>query len=181
MLKSGEYAVPFEVRDYKGQRITLYNAEQDYILLSFLRSADCPFCNLRVLELLNYEDQLSESDITTYLFFHSDQKTLLRNMGNLRPTESFKMIPDPDLEVHKLYQTQINYLGTMKTFLRFSKLLETITKRVFNLRSIADPPLIPADFVVGPTGILLDCYYGDDYADNLDLERVIDLVNKDKH
>ena len=178
MLKKGDQVKPFEINDMNGDHLSTSDFPGDYLLISFMRGADCPFCNLRLMELENHQSRMSEMGIVNYLIYHATAKQLEKNMNRMSPAAVCKLIPDPDLALHQMYDIKKSYYGTLLTFLKIGKIIETIRKRVFTLSPIGDPPLIPADFLVDKDGKVLISHYGKDYTDNVYMEDVFQLVEE---
>jgi peroxiredoxin len=62
-LKNNDRAVEFTRNDYLGENIDLTNYKGNKILLRFFGGASCPFCNLRVKQLINRYADFKEKQI----------------------------------------------------------------------------------------------------------------------
>ncbi len=176
MIRSGEKARHFAGTDIYGAEFSTRSFGGDYLLLSFLRGATCPFCNLRFLELLNWEKTLLKERIIIYAIFYSSNEELLNNMEGVKPPGYCQIIADSDMVFHQLYETEQSYFGTLRTLRRISKMIDSFRKKVFSMQSIGDPPILPADLVLDGDGNVISSYYGKDYADNLDMEEIIQRI-----
>ncbi len=178
MIKKGDQVKAFEVADIGGNKLSSVDFESKYLLISFMRGATCPFCNLRLTELENSEARMNELGVVNYLIYHATQSELESNMKKMTAASSCRLIPDPDLTLHQLYYTKKSYFGTLLTLLRIGKIIQTIRKRLFTLSPIGDPPLIPADFLIAPSGEVLISHYGRDYTDNVYINDVFEVIEQ---
>ena len=92
-------AVQFIIEDYLGESFDLVNYKGKKILLSFFRAAPCPFCNLRVNQLINRYSDFEEKEIEIIVFFAATRDQINQYAG--KQSAPFLIIPDPDLKVYK--------------------------------------------------------------------------------
>lgn len=180
MIKEGEQVKYFEAVDTKGTVMNPMSFRGEYLLISFLRGEKCPFCQLRLLDLLNNEKRLIEAGIDVYLLFHANNEDLVKSMEGLEPPKTTSIIADPDLAIHNMYETKVSYLGMMKTFARIGKIIDTILHKVFSLADLGSPPVIPADFVINRKGEIVVVHYGKDFTDNLSVDHVISKIEQNQ-
>ena len=62
-LKDKDEAIDFEATDYLGNKIQLFGYAEKKVLLTFFRAASCPFCNMRVNELITNYSKFEENEI----------------------------------------------------------------------------------------------------------------------
>lgn len=72
-LKQNSKAPDFSVRDYLGKEVDLSEYKGKKVLLSFFRGASCPFCNLRVHELIKNQQKLNSRGIKIITFFSASK------------------------------------------------------------------------------------------------------------
>lgn len=94
-LKIKDKAIQFHVSDYRGQAIDLIEFKDQKVLISFFRGASCPFCNMRVQELIKRYPDFKEQKINIITFFASSKEDIANYAG--KQNTPFPVIPDPDL------------------------------------------------------------------------------------
>ena len=75
-LHVGETAKDFTAKDIYDKQITLSAYKGKKILLSFFRNVHCPFCNLRVHELIKLKSYLDDRGLQMIFLFESSNKLL---------------------------------------------------------------------------------------------------------
>lgn len=169
-LQPADPAIHFECRDYQGKHITLNDFRGKKVLLAFFRVASCPFCNLRVRELIKHHDELKKNGISVIAFFASTAEEIARYAGEQHPP--FPIVPDPKREIYRKYRIESAYSGMFKVMLKPLQLIQVMTSGFFNFKSINEEPLIPADFLIDEKQMIYRAYYGQDFGDHLPLEEV---------
>ncbi len=173
-LKPEEQAPLFTAHDLQGQLFDLEKPRENVILLSFFRYASCPLCNLRVQELIRNQDQLTQSGISVVAVFQSPAERIAHYVGRQAPP--FPIIPDPGTKLYRLYGVESSWKGFFRTWsIGLPKVIRAVLGKGFLPGTVeGDLNRIPADFLIGPEGMLLDVYYGIDIGDHMPLRRVID-------
>ncbi|MCR9249453.1 MAG: redoxin domain-containing protein [bacterium] len=175
-IETGQLAPAFNTVDVRGEEMTVPNSKKRYILLSFMRGADCPFCNLRVLQLLIHQESLLSLGIETCLIFKATNQKLNQNISKTKPSK-FRIIGDHDMSIHQLYHTEASWMGSLRSLGKLGVMIQAIKKKVFKMSSLLDLyPVLPADFLVDQDGKVIMYHYGKDYSDNIKIESVIDKV-----
>lgn len=170
-LKSGDLAVPFSCRDLHGNLIDLSDYRGKKVLLSFFRGAPCPFCNLRVHQLIGKYGEFEAADIAIITFFAASKEEILSYAGKQKAP--FPIIPDPSLEIYKKYGITQSSWGMIRAMLQPRKMWKVMTSGFFNMKSIRERPIIPADFLIDNNQVLYRVHYGKDFGDHLSLEEIL--------
>ena len=170
-LNQGVQAPIFITKDYQGKKINLSDYHGKRILLSFFRGASCPFCNLRVHELIKKQNEFKEQDIEIIAFFSSTKEEVQQYAG--KKTPPFAVIPDPKFDIYKRYGVESSISGMMKAMLRMGTMVKIVMGGFFNMKSMSDKPLLPADFLIDENGMIYKAYYGSDFGDHIDLEEIV--------
>lgn len=167
-------APSFEIEDVHGEPIRLDGMRGQRVMLSFFRDVACPFCNLRVYELSNEYEALSQRGMHVIAVFRSTQSQV-REFVARRP-RPFRMVADPDMHVYQPYGVEHSWSGVMRAMvMRFPRLMSGM--RLGRPRMLgADPSLLPADFLIDGLGYLRKAYYGRDLADHLPMQDVRDFA-----
>lgn len=140
------------------------------VMISFLRFATCPFCNLRVHELVKRFDEFGE-DFTIIAIFDSSLEHLTKHAsGHKAP---FPILADQENKYYREYGIEKSLYGMLKgMILRFPTLMKGLLQGY--LPNIFKGSLItmPADFLVAREGRIQTVYYGKDEGDHLPFEQV---------
>lgn len=155
--------------DIRGQRVQLGGATGRPALVSFFRDAACPFCNFRIYELTQHHAALSGQGLDVVAVFTSDLAAVKRFVA--RTPRPFAVIADPSGNAHQAYRIEQSLGGKLKAILtRIPTLLRGL--RFVGLHGLATTNLMPADFLVGAQGDIVEAWYGNDAGDHIPLARV---------
>ncbi|WP_461480662.1 peroxiredoxin family protein [Porticoccus sp.] len=171
MLRPGQSIIPFTLPSLKGEPWQLSSLDGKPYLLAFFRFASCPFCNLRLHQLVNRLDELP-ADFTLVAVFESSVTELQRYAE--RHDSPFPILADEGGVIHRQYRIQHSWLGVFKgMLLRMPALLYAIFKKGYVPLTIGGRmDTLPADFLVDRNGIIREAFYGRDDGDHLDFARI---------
>ena len=164
-LKPGEKAKNIKLPAIDGSMFELESIKGKPFMLSFFRFASCPFCNLRVNQLVKQFDEFG-SDFTIIAVFDSPLDNLMRHAeGHKAP---FPIIADKDNKYYREYGIEHSVSGMLKgMFLRMPTLLKGILKGYIPTTIKGSMTTMPADFLIDRDGIIQVAYYGQDEGDHL--------------
>ncbi|MBI2279812.1 MAG: AhpC/TSA family protein [Bacteroidetes bacterium] len=171
MLLKNDKAIDFIVSDYLNNQVTLSDYKGKKVLLSFFRGAACPFCNMRVRELINNYPKFEEKGIVIIAFFASSKEEISEYAG--KQNAPFSIIPDPTLKFYIKYGVEQSKWGMLKTMLNPIKMVNMMTSGFFNLKSSKDKPIVPADFLIDEHQSVHAVYYGKDFGDHMNIEKIL--------
>ncbi len=140
-------------------------------MISFFRFASCPFCNLRVHELVTRFHEFGEG-ITIVLIFDSPLDNLQRHADKHKAP--FPILADETNKYYKEYGVERSFVGMLKGL--FGR-LPTLLKGMFVKGYI---PVVfkgsiltmPVDILVNENGVIETAYYGKDEGDHLPFEEI---------
>ena len=140
------------------------------LMLSFLRFASCPFCNLRINELVRRFDEFG-NEFTIISVFDSPLDNLTRHAeGHKAP---FPILADENNKYYMEYGIEHSVLGMLKgMFLRMPTLLKAMFKGYIPIIIKGSLTTMPADFLIDREGIIHLAYYGKDEGDHLPFDKV---------
>jgi len=139
-------------------------------MLSFFRFASCPFCNLRVHELVKRFNELGEAfDIVA--IFDSPLDNLQQHAdGHHAP---FPILADEANRYYRAYAIEHSVVGVIKgMILRMPTLLKGMFSGYLPTTIKGSMTTMPADFLVNEHGIIELAHYGRDEGDHLAFEKV---------
>lgn len=165
-------AIDFIATDYLGNKIELSEYKGKKILLSFFRGASCPFCNMRVNHLIKNYSQFEKNGITIIIVFAASEDEIGKYAG--RQNAPFSIIADPNLELYKKYKIEESSSGMIKAMMNPMKVMKVMFSGFFNLKSINDKPIIPADFLIDNDKSIYKAYYGKDFGDHMPIQDILE-------
>ncbi len=145
-LRKKDAAIDFIATDYLGNTIDMTNYKGKKVLLSFFRGASCPFCNMRVNQLIKQYSKFEKNGIHIITFFAAKKTEILHYAGT--QNAPFPIIADPNLEVYKKYGIEESSSGMIRAMMNPVKMSRVMFSVFFNMKSMKDRPLIPADFLI---------------------------------
>jgi peroxiredoxin len=179
-LKEGQIAPAFAKPDIHGRTVAPEQYRGRYLLLSFYRFASCPFCNLRVHDLIKRLPQLDEYRLSPVAVFHSARAGILKYVGRQQPP--FPIIPDPGHELYRQYGVKSSLRGFLAgVTLHVDKAVKSMGMGFLPGPMDASMTLVPADFLIAPDGTILTAYYGRDISDHLPIETLLETLESHRH
>lgn len=171
-IRFGNQAIPFRVTDYLGNKVILKECYGKKILLSFFREASCPFCNMRVRELIHAYPEFQEKNIEIIVFFASTAEEIKKYAGN--QNAPFVIVPDPEMKIYSMYDVHLSRMGMLKTMFMPIKMFKVMRSGFFNMKSIKTKPIVPSDFLIDEHQNIFRIYFGKDYGDHIPLSEILD-------
>lgn len=158
----------FDLDSLKGRRY----------MLSFFRFASCPFCNLRINELVFRFAELG-AGFTIVAIFDSPLDNLQRHAD--KHQAPFPILADESNKYYREYGVERSLLGFFKGMLfRFPKLLHgMLGKRYLPLILKGNLLTMPLDMLVDEKGIIQVAYYGKDEGDHLPFAQIKAFSHKE--
>jgi len=151
----------FELNSLKGRRF----------MLSFFRFAACPFCNLRMHELVQRHAELG-GNFTVVAIFDSSRENLCRYAE--RHAAQFPVLADEKNIYYREYGIERSVVGVLRGMvMRLPAVLNAMFVKGYLPTAIKGHlTTMPADFLVDETGTIRTAYYGRDEGDHLPFDRV---------
>ncbi len=178
-LKENESAVDFTVNDYKGNIIRLQDYKGEKTLLIFFLFATCPFCNLKVHELINNYSSLQAKGLSIIAIFESSVENIAKYVGQQNPP--FPIVGDPENNLYTQYGLEKSVLGLLRLFLRPALMYKAIvTKKFIPKLTKIDSPVhrLPAEFLIDENLIIKNAHYGTYSGDHLSDQEIDDFLSK---
>lgn len=159
-----------------GSRFNLDQIAGKRYLLSFMRFAACPFCQLRIHELITHWTELSD-DFTVIAVFDSPLDNLQKNAA--KQSSPFPILADEYGRYYDKFAVRHSSLGTLRAMLfRMPTLLYAMfVKGYFSSSMKGKMTTLPADILVDEHGVIVEIYHGKDAGDHLPLERIKAFAN----
>jgi peroxiredoxin len=178
-LMSGELAPHFKTTDIHGAALQLRDFRGRRLMLAFFRFAACPYCNLRVHELMSKATLLQEH-LPIIAVFQSPAETLLkhRNLQNFPA----RIIADPEMRLFHLYEGELSVAKFVTGHvLHAPQWVQGVRAGAFDAgTTLGELRLVPAEMLIDERGIIQRAYYGRDVTDHLPLRDVTRFAVGDK-
>ncbi|MGM8362216.1 redoxin domain-containing protein [Flavobacterium sp. ARAG 55.4] len=173
-LASGQKAPLFVVKDIFGNTVDLDQIQNQKIMLSFFRYAECAMCNLQISKIMKHKDSFAEKGIKLITVFESPAESLKTSIAN-RHQFDFTIIADTHRYLYKLYKVNPSWLKTMRTMsIKGIQHLSEAVKLGFKAGGKVEGTLhqIPADFLIGSDKNIEIAHYGNSVIDHFPLEEL---------
>lgn len=149
-------------------------------MLSFFRFAACPFCNLRMHELVTHFAELG-GNFSIVAVFDSPLDNLQRHAGRHRAP--FPILADESNVYYRAFAIERSVIGLLKAaLLRFPTVLQaTLLNSYLPTSFHGHLATLPADFLVDGQGVIQQAYYGKDIGDHLHFDQVRAFALSEAH
>ncbi|MBS0435283.1 MAG: AhpC/TSA family protein [Proteobacteria bacterium] len=155
-LREGSTAPDFQTTDMFGSAVRLSDLRGRPVLLSFMRYASCPMCNLRVRELALAHERLSREGLVMLVVFQSTAESMKEYVG--RQDAPFALIPDPDMSLYRLFEVERGWAGLLAPG-NAVHAVKAFSKGFAPGRIEGPFNRLPADFLIGPDGRIGQAFY----------------------
>ncbi len=167
-LTDQQAAPAFSTTDVLGQPVSREGLRGRRVLISFMRDAGCPICELRLAHLAQRADSLKAANTRVVLIYESDAATMRQYLVD--KDLPFTFVADPDGKLYDLFGLEKSFAKTMIGFtkgagkqIKAGKKLQTQQLP----RAEANMTRITADFVLDEQGIVQRAYYGKYLGDHM--------------
>jgi len=174
-LVSGQKAPLFVAKDIFGNTIDLAQIQNQKILLSFFRYAECAMCNLQIAKIMKHKEAIDKKGIKLITVFESPADSLKVSIAN-RHNFDFTIIADTNRDLYNLYKVNSSWLKTMRTmsvkgFQHLSEAIQIGFKAGGKVEGTFHQ--IPADFLIGEDNTIQIAHYGNSVIDHFPLEKLL--------
>lgn len=175
-LRPGDLAPELSAIDIYGRDISLRALRGKPILLSFHRFAKCPFCNLRIHQVIGRYPAYSSAGLAVIAIFESSLENVRNGVGAQEPP--FSLIADSERQFYTIFGIERSALGLAKGLInRMSDARESIAMGLVKpIQRDGTIFRLPADFLIAPDGKIHDAYYGNDIGDHLPFECIDEFL-----
>ncbi|MFN8569389.1 MAG: peroxiredoxin-like family protein [Kouleothrix sp.] len=177
-ILSGTRAPVFHTIDIFGNPIDLAAYQGKPLLLSFFRNAACALCNLRVHMLIERYADYHRAGLEMVVIFESTAASMRQYVG--RQDVPFPLIADPEAHLYTLYGVEISEskVATTMAMSATQQVIGAAAAQGFHLTEEKGSNFLrmPADFFIGPDGLILDAHYADYIWDHMSFARIEELL-----
>jgi len=173
----GEIAPDFTAMQLDGSPVRLRDFAGKNVWLAFFRWAQCPLCNFRIHELLALWSQKFASDQLVMLGVFQSPAAKLQGLVE-RHKPPFVPIPDPEMTLYETYRLGTSMKGLLGEEVR--RAIAGARKEGYPIVGAWDGPAFraPADFLIDGNGVIRVAYYGENIADHIPFDQVVDYMHQ---
>ncbi|MGB3851822.1 MAG: redoxin domain-containing protein [Tunicatimonas sp.] len=172
----------FCLNDVNDQPIDLEAFQGRKLLIGFFRHAGCPFCNLRVHNLVAIQDELKQLGLDMVFFFESDRAVLQASALHQNIT-SVPLIPDPTKDQFDAYGLESSgrkvTLGHITSFVQTTLQAKLSKLPVHLMKGSESFKTLPAEFLVDESGVIRELHYSQQLTDRIDLGLVREFAQRE--
>jgi peroxiredoxin Q/BCP len=144
-------------------------------LITFFRFATCPFCNLRMNQMLQRAQAWGDR-LAMVALFESPLETLQKHQGDRHAP--FPILADARRTSYRNFGVTRSVAGMLRGMVfRFPTLLRGMAQGYIPREISARLLTMPASFLVDREGRLVEAWYGKDEGDHIPWERVERFVS----
>jgi len=175
-LKPGDPVIDLQLQSIDNSRFNTEILRGRRFMLSFFRFAGCPFCNIRMHELVTRFRELP-GDFTIVAVFDAPLEDLRRHA--MRHGAPFPVLADATNTYYRAYDIDRSVIGMLVgAVVRLPALLRALSRGYFPTSIKGKLHTLPADFLVDEQGKIQVAHYGRDLGDHLPFEAVKAFARK---
>ena len=164
---------PIDLKNYKGKKV----------FIGFFRHAGCPFCNLRVHNLMKIREKLTTQNMEMIFFFESKKELMLQSIFH-KEVSPVPLIADPEKKWYNIYGIENSLLKTSMSHLTsFIQTAITAKKKnlpIYAMASGESFSTIPAEFLLDENQIIRKIHYAKNLNDRISIDAILDFANSSK-
>ena len=157
-----------------GDQFDNRNLQGKRYLLTFFRFATCPFCNIRLVQLVSLRKDLplESLDHTEIAAIFSAKLEHLQQHANKHVTQ-LPILADEHNKYYEKFGVKKSFLGTLKGgLLRLPTALKGMMLGFIPKEISSRLLIMPLSLLIDEQGVIQEIYYGKDEGDHLPLAQV---------
>ena len=179
-LQPGTAVPPLPFTDVTGTPVPVPRSE-GLVHIQFRRFAGCPICNLHLRSFTVGHSDLQAAGVAEVVLFHSPAEEL-RSYADALP---FPLVADPERTHYQAYGVERGARALLdphawptigRAVLRGTGMMLRGRERPPAARPLGGRLGLPADFLIGPDGLLRAVHYGTHAADQWSVAEVLTLA-----
>ena len=178
LIQPGVVAPDLEMQDLEGQSQSIGQYRGRPLLLQFYRYASCPMCDLRLHDFSREYPRLREMGLEVIAIFHSSPRRLRSHFGGRRLP--FTIVADPSRHLYRRYGVETSWIKFLLSMLKPSFYWDWLRSMRHGFFGGVDWQLasMPADFLIGPDGTVLEVHYGRDIGDHMPVHQIEQALSR---
>ena len=162
-----------EIESLQSLRVPIPHAEM-LTHLQFRRFAGCPMCNLHIHSFVERSKELIEHGIQEISIFHSSKKSMLKRHASA----PFALVADPGKSLYREFGVETSLFSVIHPG-SWAPVVNGMFRHGVSLPAFGENPLgLPADFLIGPKGKIINLKYGRHAYDQWSVDELLDLAGQ---
>ena len=175
-MKIGEAMPQIKLPAIDGLQFDNYSLKGKKYLLTFFRFATCPFCNMRIAQLIKAKSEMGE-DFEIVAIFESEIEHLKKHAN--KHLAKFPILADHKREYYQLFGVKKSVMGMFKGMLfRMPTLIKAMFQGYIPHEVSSRAFIMPLSLLVDEQGVIQAIYHGKDDGDHIPLEQVMSFVKE---
>lgn len=174
-IRVGDPVIDIKLPTLDGGMFDLRSMSDVPFMITFFRFASCPFCNLRIKDLIKLHDEM-KGEFNHIAIFESPLKTMQSH--KMRLVAPFPVLSDPERVYYKKYGVRRSVGGMIKGMtLRSPRLFKGMLMGNLPTEISSSYLTMPANFLIDENGIIQFVHYGRDEGDHMPIHKVKDFFS----
>ena len=171
-LEPGAVAPQVPMVDLNGREIDVSGKRP--LWLGLFRYAACPFCSMRVHQLISRQADIEASGVDLVVVFPSSPKRIAKYVQRFNPT--FRLASDPDEALFRAYGAEASWMAELRMLGRVPTVAKALSKFPNNpLATAGTFNRLPSEYLIHD-GVVLDAFYGRALDDGPDIDGMLSKV-----
>jgi len=168
-LQKGDKMTEINLPSIDGKNFSFNKIKGKKTLLTFYRFATCPFCNLRIHEIINRYEELGKN-FEMVAIFSSTREHLSKTMK--KHNAPFTILADENFEYFSKYEVEKSlFKFLVGSMVGFFKILKAGFKGYFPME-LSGMTIVPVDVLINKKGVIEKVYYGQNTTDHLSFDEI---------
>ncbi|MCW8833242.1 MAG: redoxin domain-containing protein [Colwellia sp.] len=179
-MQQGQKITDIQLPTIDGKQFSTKHLQGKRYLLTFFRFATCPFCNMRLAQLVALKNQLSQElpEQTEIVAIFSAQLTHLQQHANKHVTQ-LPILADEDNKYYEQFGVKKSLWGLIKgAVLRFPTAIKGLMRGYIPKEISSRLLIMPLSLLVDDEGVIQSVYHGKDEGDHIPLTQVISFLKQ---
>jgi peroxiredoxin len=177
-------APAFSLIDIFDRTIDLKNYKGKKVFIGFFRHAGCPFCNLRVHNLMKIREKLVENNMEMIFFFESKKELMMQSIFH-KEVSPVPLIADPEKKWYNIYGIENSLLKTsmshLTSFIQTAIAAKKKNLPIYAMASGESFSTIPAEFLLDENLIIRKIHYAKNLNDRLSIDTILNFASGAKN
>ena len=173
-MHQGQKVDAIQLPAIDGKQFTTANLQGKRYLLTFFRFASCPFCNMRLAQLVALKNQLTKElpEQSEIVAIFSSQLAHLQLHANKHVTQ-LPILADADNKYYEEFNVKKSFWGMIKgAVLRFPTAIKGLMRGYIPKEMSSRLLIMPLSLLVDEKGVIQTIYHGKDEGDHIPLAQV---------
>ena len=180
-LELNTRAPHFSLFDVFDRTIDLETYQGKKVLVAFFRHAGCPFCNLRVHNLMKVHEDFKEQGLEMIFFFESKKDIILRSTFH-QEISPIPLISDPEKVWYDRYGLETSppksAIGHITSFVGTAIQAKLKGLPMHPMADGESISTIPAEFLLDEELIIRELHYSQHLSDRIKMDLIYDFAKR---